>query len=160
MSDTIRTESMGRNLLNQLKVLILSAILILIGQQIGFKISIIKAIPGMIVVIIICLAALIIKNYTPKLKFPAFAWASLIALILTMPFLPTSKFILNYTNQVNFLGTTTPILAFAGISIGTQVSRLKQLSWKLVIVAFMVFLGTFFGSAVIAEIVLKIQGLI
>ena len=77
MSDTIRTESesMRRKLVNELKVLILSALLILIGQNNGFKISIINAIPGMIVVVIICLAALIIKAYTPKLKFPAFAWA-------------------------------------------------------------------------------------
>ncbi len=67
---------------------------------------------------------------------------------------------MEYTNSVNFLGTTTPILAFAGIAVGTQVDRLKQLSWKLVVVAFAVFLGTFFGSAVVAEIVLKIQGLI
>jgi len=67
---------------------------------------------------------------------------------------------LDYTNSVNFLGTTTPIPAFAGIAVGTQVDRLKQLSWKLVVIAFAVFLGTFFGSAVVAEIVLKIQGLI
>jgi uncharacterized membrane protein YadS len=114
----------------------------------------------MLIVLLICIVAILIKDFTPRLKFPAFAWASLLALLLTMPFVPTSKFILEYTNSVNFLGTTTPILAFAGIAVGTQVDRLKQLSWKLVVVAFAVFLGTFFGSAVVAEIVLKIQGLI
>ncbi len=154
------TNIKGRIILNQLKVLILVAILILIGQQIGYGVSIIDAMPGMILVILICIVALIIKGFTPKLKFPAFAWASLIALILTMPFVPTSKFILEYTTNVSFLGTTTPILAFAGISIGMKVARLKELSWKLIIIAFLVFLGTFFGSAVIAQIVLKIQGLI
>lgn len=106
------------------------------------------------------MVALIIKDLTPKVKFPAFAWTSLIGLILTMPFIPSSKFVLEYTNQVSFLGTTTPILAFAGISIGMKVGRLKELSWKLVIVAFCVFLGTFFGSAIFAHITLKIQGLI
>jgi len=114
----------------------------------------------MLIVLVICMVAIIIKDFTPKLKFPAFAWASMIALLLTMPFVPTSKFMLEYTKSVNFLGTTTPILAFAGIAIGSQVDRLKQLSWKLVVVAFAVFLGTFFGSAIVAEIVLKIQGLI
>jgi len=153
-------ESKGRLILNQFKAIVVSCILILIGQQIGFKIPIIKAIPGMLIVLVICMVAIIIKDFTPKLKFPAFAWASMIALLLTMPFVPTSKFLLEYTNSVNFLGTTTPILAFAGIAVGNQVDRLKQLSWKLVVVAFAVFLGTFFGSAVIAQIVLKIQGLI
>ena len=156
----LASESKGRLVVNQFKAILISCILILIGQQIGFGISIIKAIPGMLIVLIICMVAIIIKDFTPKLKFPAFAWASMIALLLTMPFVPTSKFMLEYTKSVNFLGTTTPILAFAGIAIGSQVDRLKQLSWKLVVVAFAVFLGTFFGSAIVAEIVLKIQGLI
>lgn len=156
----LTSESRGRFIVNQFKAILISCILILIGQQIGFGISIIKAIPGMLIVLVICMVAIIIKNFTPKLKFPAFAWASMIALLLTMPFVPTSKFMLEYTKSVNFLGTTTPILAFAGIAIGSQVDRLKQLSWKLVVVAFAVFLGTFFGSAIVSEIVLKIQGLI
>jgi hypothetical protein len=156
----LASEPKGRLIVNQLKAILISCILILIGQQIGFGISIIKAIPGMLIVLVICMVAIIIKDFTPKLKFPAFAWASMIALLLTMPFVPTSKFMLEYTKSVNFLGTTTPILAFAGIAIGSQVDRLKQLSWKLVVVAFAVFLGTFFGSAIVSEIVLKIQGLI
>ena len=156
----LASESKGRLVVNQFKAILISCILILIGQQIGFGISIIKAIPGMLIVLIICMVSVIIKDFTPKLKFPAFAWASMIALLLTMPFVPTSKFMLEYTKSVNFLGTTTPILAFAGIAIGSQVDRLKQLSWKLVVVAFAVFLGTFFGSAIVSEIVLKIQGLI
>jgi hypothetical protein len=153
-------EVTGRMIWNQCKVLLLVVIITLIGQRIGYGISIVKAIPGMIIVMVICMGALIIKDYTPQLKFPAFAWASLIALILTMPFVPTSKFLLEYTKHVNFLGTTTPILAFAGISIGMKVARIKELSWRLILVAFCVFLGTFFGSAVIAHIVLKIQGII
>ena len=154
------SEPKARLIVNQIKAILISCILILIGQQIGFKIPIIKAIPGMLIVLLICIVAILVKDFTPRLKFPAFAWASLLALLLTMPFVPTSKYILEYTNSVNFLGTTTPILAFAGIAVGTQVDRLKQLSWKLVVIAFAVFLGTFFGSAVVAEIVLKIQGLI
>jgi len=153
-------EVTGRMILNQFKVLLLVVIITLIGQRIGYGISILQAIPGMIIVIVICMAALIIKDFTPQLKFPSFAWASLIALVLTMPFVPTSKFMLGYTKYVSFLGTTTPILAFAGISIGTKVARIKELSWRLILVAFCVFLGTFFGSAVIAHIVLKIQGII
>ena len=153
-------EVTGRMIWNQFKVLLLVVIITLIGQRIGYGITIVKAIPGMVIVMVICMAALIIKDYTPQLKFPAFAWASLIALVFTMPFVPTSKFLLEYTKHVSFLGTTTPILAFAGISIGMKVARIKELSWRLILVAFCVFLGTFFGSAVIAQTVLKIQGII
>jgi hypothetical protein len=144
---------------SQFNMLIIVAIITLIGQRIGFGISPLKALPGMILVIIIGIIALALKRLIP-LKLPAFAYASLIALILTMPWLPTSAFVLKYTNEVNFLGTTTPILAYAGISIGLQVLEIKKVSWKLVLVAFFVFLGTFFGSAIISHIVLNLQGLI
>jgi hypothetical protein len=74
--------------------------------------------------------------------------------------MPTAELFLKYTNQVNFLGTTTPILAFAGISVGNKIEDLKRLSWKVFIIAIAVFIGTFFGSAIVAQIVLKIQGII
>ena len=153
-------EAMGTKILNQFKVIFLVGVITLIGQRIGYGISIGTAIPGMIIILIIGMIALIIKDFTPNLKFPAFAWASLLALLLTMPFMPSSKYMLEYTNQVSFLGTTTPILAFAGISIGMKITKLKQLSWKLLLVAIFVFIGTFFGSAIVAQIVLKMQGLI
>jgi hypothetical protein len=146
--------------LEQLKLLILTGIVILIGQQIGFGRNIVESIPGMILVVLISQLALIIKAAFPKIKFPAFAWATMTALILSMPFMPTADWILSITGQVEFLGTTTPILAFAGISVGNKIGILKKLSWRIVIVAFAAFVGTFFGSAIIAQIVLSIQGII
>ena len=100
-----------------------------------------------------------LKEIIP-LRIPAFAYAALITLILTMPYVPTSTFILKYLKQVSFLGVTTPILAYAGLSIGLHVTKMAKISWKIVVIACLVFLGTFFGSAIIAEIVLKIQGII
>ena len=145
---------------NQLKMMILVGMLILAGQKIGFGFSVIDAVPGTVLIIVIAMASLIIKDLTPKLQFPAFAWATMIGLILSMPFMPTAKVFLDYTNKVHFLATTTPILAFAGISVGNKIQELKQISWKIVIVAMTVFCGTFFGSALIAQIILKIQGII
>ena len=120
----------------------------------------VAAIPGIILVLIISQLALIIKAATPKIHFPAFAWASLIALVLSMPFMPTATVFLQYTDKINFLGTTTPILAFAGIAVGNKIDALKRLSWRVLVISLFVFFGTFFGSAIIAQIVLKIQGLI
>lgn len=147
-------------ILQQLKLLIIVGIIILIGQSIGYGINIVEAIPGMIIVVAIAQLALIIKKLLPKVKFPAFAWATLISLLLSMPFMPTAQWFLGITSNVNFLGTTTPILAFAGLSVGNKLDVLKKMSWKIVIVAFCVFIGTFFGSAIISQIVLKIQGII
>ncbi len=150
----------ARNIVNELKVLVVVCIMILIGQWIGYGIKPWQAIPGIVLILVISQVSLIIKAALPRVKFPAFAWASLIALVLSMPFMPTANWFLAQTGQVNFLGTTTCILAFAGISVGAKINTLKSLSWKVFIIAIFVFLGTFFGSAVIAQIVLKIQGLI
>jgi hypothetical protein len=150
----------ARNIGNELKVLVIVCIMILIGQWIGYGIKPWQAIPGILLILVISQVSLIIKAALPRIKFPAFAWASLIALVLSMPFMPTANWFLAQTGQVNFLGTTTCILAFAGISVGAKINTLKKLSWKVFIIALFVFLGTFFGSAVIAQIVLKIQGLI
>lgn len=146
--------------INQTKIMIVVCIMILIGQYIGFGFPIVDALPGILLVMLIAMSSLKIKELLPKVKFPAFAWATLIALILSMPFMPTSKTFLQYTDKVNFLGTTTPILAFAGISVGNKIPALKKMSWKIVLIAIAVFIGTFFGSAIIAQIVLKLQGII
>lgn len=146
--------------LEQTKLLIIVGILILIGQRIGFGVNIVESILGIIVVIVIAQLALILKELLPNVKFPAFAWATLIALLLSMPFMPTANWFLSTTGHVNFLGTTTPILAFAGLSVGNKIEALKKMSWKIVIISMAVFIGTFFGSAIVAQIVLKIQGII
>lgn len=146
--------------IEQFKLLILVGIMILVGQQIGFGINAVSAIPGMLVVISVALVSLFLKSALPNVKFPAFAWATMISLLLSMPFMPTADWFLEITGKVNFLGTTTPILAFAGLSVGNKLIELKKMSWKIVIVSICVFCGTFFGSAIIAQTVLKIQGII
>lgn len=146
--------------IDQLKLLIVIGVMILVGQRIGFGLSAVEAIPGMLMILFISILSLVIKGLLPNLKFPAFAWATMIALILSMPFMPTAGIFLEYTGKVGFLGTTTPILAFAGISVGNKIPQLKKMSWKIVVISLVVFSSTFFGSAIIAQIVLKMQGII
>ena len=64
------------------------------------------------------------------------------------------------TKQISTGEIGTVILAVAGISIGTRIDDIKKLSWKIVLVAVVVFIGTFFGSAIVAQLILKAQGLI
>ena len=152
--------------INQSKIMIVIGLMILIGQKISHIITqkpfvpLGQSIAGIITIMAICIISLKIKEAMPNLKFPAFAWATLISLILSMPFMPTSKIFLQYTSNVDFLATTTPILAFAGISVGNKVEQLKKISWKLVIISSVVFCATYFGSALISQFVLKLQGII
>lgn len=148
--------------IEQVKILLLIGITILIGQKVkmGSNMILLESIPGMFAIMFIALVSLKIKELIPKMKIPAFAWASLIGLLLSMPASPISESFLSMTSKVDFLAIGTCILAVAGISVGNKLTDLKKMSWKILIIAFIVFIGTFFGSAIISQIILKAQGII
>lgn len=145
------------NINNYVKMIIISAMLVLIGQWVGKGINPIEALPGMIIISLVVVLGLFLKHIIP-FNFPAFAWVTLLALIFSLPSTPGSDTFMAYTNKVDFLATTTPILAFAGVSVGNKIDLLKKLSWKLVIIAMIVFTSTFFGSALVSQLVLSMQG--
>lgn len=149
------------NTINQFKTLLFCGIVILTTQYISLKgnLNVINAILGMLIIAIISIVALKIKENIP-IKIPAFAWASLLSLLLTLPWSPVQGIILELIKEISAGQIGTVILTFAGVSIGLKLNDVKKLSWKIVIVAFVVFLGTFFGSATISHFVLKFQGLI
>lgn len=66
--------------------------------------------------------------------------------------------IIDFINAIDFLSLTTPVLAFAGISVANKLDTLKSLSWKIVIAGCFVFIGTYLGSALVADLVMKISG--
>ncbi|EGT5368759.1 membrane protein [Clostridioides difficile] len=142
----------------QLLVMSVIGVIILIGQRISVGISIVTALPGMVMLILAAMAAMIIKDLFPKSIFPAFGFATIIGLLLSMPYSPTSEVFLTNTNNINFMAITTPLLAFAGISVGNKIEALKEMSWKIVIISLIVFTTIFFACASIAHIVLSIQG--
>ena len=147
--------------LNQLKILVLlsAAVLITHDASIGQKLNIANAVIGMVIIVAISVVSVKIKEALP-LKIPAFAWASLISMLLTVPASPVGPYILQMTKQITTGEIGTVILAVAGISIGTRIDDVKKLSWRIILVAIVVFCGTFFGSALIAQLIMKIQGLI
>ena len=148
-----------QNTLNQLKVLLLCGLVVLITQAVNLKgqMDIGRNVPGMAILVAISLVSLKVKEALP-LQIPAFAWASLISLLLTTPWSPVQQLVLDMTAQSSQTGTV--ILAIAGVSIGCKLGDIKKLSWKIVLIAFIVFIGTFFGSALVAQAILKAQGII
>ena len=67
---------------------------------------------------------------------------------------------MKYTDVITTAPIGTVILAAAGVSIGTKLDDVKKLSWKIILISLVVFSGTYFGSAIIANIVLKFSGII
>lgn len=138
--------------------LIIGAIM-LIGNWVGYDILPLDALPGLAILIGISIAGLIIHRLLP-FQLPSIAYIGILGLILTIPGMPGSEQIVEWTAQVSLLAIATPILAYAGISIGRSWFDFVQLGWKTIVVGMFVLLGTFLGSALIAEAVLRIQGII
>lgn len=87
--------------------------------------------------------------------FPILGWVSLTSLAFCM----ASPFIVDAVNAVDFLSITTPILTYAGISVADRLLDLTKMSWKVAITAMFVFLGTYLGSALLAQLGFYLAGM-
>lgn len=144
----------------QLLVMLMVGAMILTGQFISKGVSIFTALPGMLIMIAAAMVAMILKDLFPKSIFPAFGFATIIGLLLSIPGNPISDVFNKQVANINFMAITTPLLAFAGISVGNKIEELKAMSWKIVVISLIVFTTIFFACASIGHVVLKIQGVI
>lgn len=131
----------------------------LFSNWLGYDIMPLSAIPGMLILIVICLVGFVLSAIIP-VNFPSVGYIALVGVLVSMPWMPGSEFVVKWTNEVQLLALTTPILAYAGIAIGRSWADFKELGWRSIIVSTLVIFGSFLASALIAEIVLRLQGII
>ncbi|RWR09321.1 hypothetical protein D4N35_010775 [Siminovitchia fortis] len=143
--------------MEKIKILSLIGIIAIIGNWVGYKVNPIEALPGMLIIVIITIIGLALTNYLP-IKIPAVVWISLVALITTTPIFPGNGWIVEQTSKIDFMAIATPILAYAGLSLGKDIDAFKKLGWRIVIISIVVYTGTFLFASLFAEIVFKIQG--
>ena len=138
--------------------LALVSVLCWIVQFIAIDISVVDAVIGMVGLYLICLAGVALAKYVP-FYLPSVAWISLVGIVLTLPFVPGSDFVVSMTEQIDFLALTVPCLAYAGLAIArNEIEVVKTAGWKLLVVAVFVLFGTYLGSVVIADLVLRTTG--
>lgn len=138
-------------------ILVLMGVLSLVGNLIGSKHGIFEALPGMIILVIIAILGIILSKVMPG-KIPSVAYIVTIGCIVTYPGFPVAESVTKYITKVDFLSLTTPILAYVGISIGKDLESFKKSGWRIIVVSCVVFIGTYLGSAVIAQLILKSLG--
>ncbi|SFF79293.1 hypothetical protein SAMN05216353_10954 [Halobacillus alkaliphilus] len=150
---------MLKNIQEWLLLLIIFGVTSLLGNWIGYDIMPLAAAPGMLVLVLVCLAGFILHRLIP-IEFPSVAYIAIIGVLISMPWMPGSDYIVAWTNEVQLLALTTPILAYAGIAIGRSWTDFVRLGWRTIVVASLVLIGTFLGSALISELILSLQGII
>lgn len=147
-------------LLNMVIVLIITGLLVAIANLIGYKVDWYSSLLGIAVIVVIGLVGMTLSQVPVLNKLPMVFWISFVAVILSLPAFPGSAWIIETTKKVQFLAITTPVLAYAGLSIGKDIEMFKKLSWRIVPVALAVITGTFIFAAIIAQFVLKWEGAI
>jgi NhaP-type Na+/H+ or K+/H+ antiporter len=138
-------------------VLLITAAISIVGNLVGYKVNIIAALPGMIILVLLAAAGIILAKVIP-VKIPQVAYIVTLAAVLTIPGVPGSATISAYVSKVNFLALATPILAYAGIYTGKNIDDLKKTGWRIVVLGILVMIGTYLSTAIVAHIVLKMLG--
>lgn len=139
-------------------VLLVVLAIALVGNFVGPEMPLLGAVPGMLLLYAIVMVGLVLTKYAP-FYLPSVAWISLVGIVATLPFVPGSGWIVGWVEEVDFLALATPVLAYAGLAITrSEVATFRTSGWKLVIVAFLVFTGTYLASAAIAQVTLSLQG--
>lgn len=153
----------------RIKCLVLVCLFTSIGNFIsttkaGKPVTPLQAVPGLLILLVITLIGFLIHEIIGRIlgkNLPAIAYVSLVAIIVTIPGLfPFAQYCIDSMGKIGLLPLCTPILAYAGISIGKDLDAFKKQGPAIVVIALFTFVGTYLGSAIIAEIVLRVTGVI
>lgn len=154
-SDTIFSKAC-----NFLFVLIIAALITGVGNAVDGKHTLVESLVGAFIIAALAFGGAIL-SYLPGLKrFPMVFWVSMVGVIASIPGVPGSEWIVAKTTSLTFLATTTPVLAYAGLSLGKDIPAFRRLSWRIVPVGIAVATGTFLFAAIMAEITLHLEGVI
>ncbi|WP_216629066.1 hypothetical protein [Cytobacillus massiliigabonensis] len=134
-------------------LLLTSVITTLAANLIGNHISIADSIPGVLILSAIAFIGIFLGKVIP-LKIPAIVYVVLTGVLVASPISPISQPVIDYTAKISFMAPITVVGTLAGI--GLNFKAFISQSWKMVIVALLVFTGTFLVQAIFAEVFLNL----
>lgn len=150
---------MKDSFMDMLFILFTTAILVLIGNTVGYHGNIINDFIGAILLALIAIGGIILSKLPLLKKLPIVFWVSILAVIMSIPQVPGANWIVEQTNHINFLATLTPVLAYAGLAIGKEIEGFKRLSWRIIPVCLAVSAGSFICASLMAEVLLHLEGI-
>ena len=139
--------------------LALAGLGMMFANFIGFDVAFSKSLPGVLVLLAISAVAVFLSWLIP-LKLPTVAYCSILGLLCACPISPAAEFVIQSVGEINFTAPLTMVGAFAGMSISNQLKQFVKQGWKMIVISVLVMTGTFFGSVIIAQVVLQLTGTI
>ncbi len=146
--------------LPKLKMLLIGAVLILFTQFVkslrdpaAYSVTP-QTFSGLAVLVLFSFIGILVGELAKKsgvkilADFPVLGWVSLASLLFCL----LSNVFVDAIGGVSLLSITTPVLAYAGISVANSLGDLTKNSWKYLIVALFVFVGSYLGRILIAQL--------
>lgn len=129
---------------------VVTGVFALVGNWLAYKNAPLDALPGLAIMVAVVAVGYAAYRLTGS-RIPAVCWVSLFGMIATYPGVPYAAGIAALTGKINFLALTTPMLAFAGLSIAKDIPAFRRLGWPIVVTSLMANAGTFLGATIIAQ---------
>ena len=140
-------------------IMLLITAIAYIGNWIYSDFGLMESLPGILMLLAIAFVGYTLSELIP-FNIPSVVYISIVGLLVAMPVSPLSEAVVAYTGKVEMLPLATPVLAFAGVSMGKSWAEFKKIGWRGILVAALVMIGTFVGSAVVAQVILSMTGII
>ena len=144
-------------ILNWIRLLIIFSVITAIGNFLGYKHPMTDSLVGMGILSLITLAGVWMERELP-FNISSILYISVIGIILALPGMPTSEFVLYYVSKVELLSIVTVFLAYVGIGMGKSWDEFKALGWRAIVITVLVIAATYYGAAIVAHIVLVLTG--
>lgn len=142
---------------NWILLLAIFSIIAAIGNYIGYNHPIQESLVGMVILSSITFIGVWMERRLP-FNISSILYISVIGILLAFPGMPTSDFVLHYVSKVELLAIVTVFLAYVGIGMGKSWDEFKALGGKAIIITILVISSTYFGSAVVAHVILTLTG--
>lgn len=150
------SEKIKTNLPDILKALVLSWIIAVVCNMVGYDFSLMESIPGLFILSVIVLVGYLLSWIVNIDKLSSVLWISIIAILVASPISPISETVIYHVNNISLMSVVTPILAYAGVIIGKDWESFKKVGLKGVIVSCFVMAGTFLISSLMGDFFMNI----
>lgn len=159
-------EAFGKTLSKYLGVLCITAVISIVGLYVssirmGSDSTMADVLVGMLWLFGITVIGLILDLLLQKvhINLPTILYIAFLASFASIPGIsPVAAPFNEAMTHLDLLPLCTPILAYAGISSAKELDSFKKQGLKIVVITICALIGTYIGSAVIANIVLKLMG--
>ncbi|MCD4498697.1 DUF3100 domain-containing protein [Chromobacterium vaccinii] len=137
--------------------LLMAGAIIVLSHLIGPKKELAAVLPGVAMVLGICFASCLLNRWLP-LKIPTLIWLSILGVLASLPGLPGGEWRNQCFSQVDVLACATLVLAYAGLAVTRREAGIfKRDGLRLLVIAILVFSGTFLGSALVSDILFLLK---